>query len=190
MKYLDRPSIDAAIFETDRLYARRLLSSDVAEMFAIYGSRDNVRFVGDAEPLTVEQCSGWVEVTDRNFLNRGYGMLALIEKSSGNLVGCAGIVHPDQSLQPEIKYALRPDRHGLGFATEAVRGLVEYANSTLKIGNIIATVASANVASQIVLRKAGFSHQRDELNEDGSVTQVWLGVGGTVDSIRGREGSI
>ncbi len=162
------------LFETDRLIARRLTNDDVNAMFAIYGDRETMRYVGDSEPLTREACRGWVDVTDRNFENRGYGMVALIEKSTGDLVGCAGLVHPDQRVEAEIKYAFLHDCQGRGLATEAVRAFVQHGHDVLGLGQIVATVAPENAGSQRVLTKAGFVHVRDETNDDDSTTQYWL----------------
>jgi len=96
------------------MIARRLVPSDAAAMTTIYGDRETVRYVGDGEPLDEETCQHWIEVTDRNFDIRGYGMVALESKSTGELIGCIGIVHPDQQELPELKYSFRQDQWGGG----------------------------------------------------------------------------
>ncbi len=142
-------------------------------MFAIYGDLETVRFVGDSTPITREECIQWIEVTDRNFDRRGYGMIALCHKLTGDLIGCAGIVHPDQQEEPEVKYAFRRDCWGQGFATEAIGALISFARSEWGIKRVIATVAPSNHPSQHVLAKLGFTHVNDQTNEDASITQVW-----------------
>lgn len=102
---------------------------DVPDLLRIYGDREAMRYVGDSEPIDEASCRGWVEITDRNFAVRGYGMVALIERATGELIGCAGIVHPDQQPEPELKYAFRRDKWGQGFATEAAVGLVSFART-------------------------------------------------------------
>ncbi len=163
-----------SLFETDRLAARRLIESDAEAMATIYGDPETVRYVGDAEPLSVDECRHWIEITDRNFENRGYGMVALTDRSTGDLIGCAGVVHPGQQEQAEVKYAFRRDCWGRGYATEAVQALVEYAESVLGVKALIATVNPQNDTSQRVLGKSGFARGTDRIEEDGSVTQVWL----------------
>ncbi len=100
-------------------------------------------------------------------------MVAFVAKDRGEIIACAGIVHPNQQTQAEVKYALRRDEWGKGFATEAVRGLVDHARANWDVTDLIATVYPDNLASQNVLRKAGFVHEEDRKNEDGSVTSVW-----------------
>jgi ribosomal-protein-alanine N-acetyltransferase len=161
------------IFETDRLQVRHLLDADVAELFAVYGDAEAMRWVGDGQPLTLTQCEEWLHVTRRNYATRGYGMSALVERATGRVIGFCGLVHPGGQVQAEIKYALRRDAWGQGFASEAAAGMIGHAASALGLREVIATTAPENLASHGVLGKAGL--QRAELrdNDDGSQTQVF-----------------
>jgi len=162
-----------SLFETERLVGRRITLDDVPAMLAVYGNAESMRYVGDSRPLPEEACRYWVEVTDKSFERRGYGMIALEEKGTGDVIGFAGVVHPGQQEQAEVKYAIRKDRWGEGFATEAVRGLVAHARSAWGVGSMIATVFPENDASQNVLAKAGFTRAEDRSNDDGTTTRVW-----------------
>ena len=100
-------------------------------------------------------------------------MVGLVELATGEMVGCIGVVHPGQQEEPEVKYAFRRDKWGIGLATESVRGIVGFARGALGKTWLMATVHPDHVNSQNVLRKSGFHHARDRANDDGSVTQVW-----------------
>lgn len=158
------------IFQTPRLQARPLTPSDTDALFALYGNPDVVRFVGDGRPLSRAQCEEWVEVTQRNYATRGYGMFALVERATGAIVGFCGLVHPGGQVEAEIKYALRPDCWGRGFATEAAIGLLGYAGQ-LGLRQVIATADPGNQASHRVLLKAGMRWAERRRHEDGSFTQ-------------------
>lgn len=164
---------ETVIFGTERLIARRLVMEDAEAMQAIYGDPEAMTYVGDAQPLTIDNCRYWVDVTDRNFEMRGYGMIALVERETGDLIACAGVVHPNQQEEPEVKYAIRRDKWGLGFATEIVSALVDHAHAVLGKNHLSATVNPGHVRSQSVLRKTGFHHAEDRKNEDSTVTEVW-----------------
>lgn len=163
----------SVLFATERLEARRLTLDHVPSMLAIYGDMETVTYVGDGEPLTQPECERWIEVTDRNFATRGYGMVGLFDKDSGELVGCAGVVHPGQQPEPEVKYAFRRDQWGKGLASEALQGILDFFRSLGRDDEVIATVAPGNAASQRVLTKQGFVLREVRQNEDGSETQVW-----------------
>lgn len=162
------------LFETPRLFARRLVGADAGMMHAVYGDAGNMRWVGDGRPLDRSQCVYWIEVTHRNYATRGYGMLALVARDSGDIVGFGGLVHPGGQPEAEIKYALRPEYHGMGFATEAAAGLLGYGAAVHGIRRVIATVAPGNLASQRVLQKAGMRQGELRRNDDGSFTQFFF----------------
>ena len=141
-------------------------------MMAIYADRETVKYVGDSEPITLEECTRWIEVTDKNFEKRGYGMVGFESPDSGTLIACAGIVHPGQQPEAELKYAIHRNFWGQGYATEACNGLIRHARENWGITELIATVNPDNRPSQHVLSKLGF-HIAELREEDGDITQVW-----------------
>ncbi|MBS1725484.1 MAG: GNAT family N-acetyltransferase [Armatimonadetes bacterium] len=161
------------LFETERLLVRRLTHEDAEAMFAIYGDPEASIYIADGDPLPPEDCHRWVDVTDKNFAVRGYGMVAFADKATGEVIGCGGIVHPNQQPEPEVKYAFRRDKWGQGYASEAIRGLIGFGKANWGIGRLIATVHPDNRGSQNVLTKLGFQLTETRTEEDGSHTQVW-----------------
>src|SRR5579871_739561 len=147
--------ISPIVFETLRLIARQIQPDDVEAMLAVYGDAEAMRWVGDGQPLDRAQCEQWVTVTHRNYATRGYGMYALVERQSGAVIGFCGLVHPGGQPEAEIKYALRREFWGQGFATEAAAALLRHGATVHGIDSIIATVAPPHRASQRVLIKAG-----------------------------------
>ena len=162
------------VFVTDRLLARRLGAEDVEALFAVYSDAEAMRWVGDGQPITRPECEQWVTVTLANYEKRGYGMFALEERASGNIIGFCGIVHPGGQIEPEIKYAFLRSHWGRGLATEAVIGLLRYGSEVHSLTYLIATVAPDNSASQRVLLKAGMIRGELRTNEDGSQTQLFF----------------
>lgn len=161
------------LFSTDRLIVRQWRPDDATALLEVYGDREAMRWVGDGEPLTHEECDRWLEVTGRNYRLRGYGMNTLVDRASGEVVGFAGLVHPGGQLEAEIKYALARRHWGRGLATEAAIGLVRYGLDVAGLREIIATTAPENTASHSVLMKAGLQRAELRENEDGSATQVF-----------------
>ncbi|ALO45741.1 GNAT family N-acetyltransferase [Pseudohongiella spirulinae] len=162
------------LFETERLCVRRWRESDLPAIFAVYSDAEAMRWVGDGSPITEEGCRQWMQITQNNYVTRGYGMCTVELKGSREIIGFCGIVHPGGQPEAEIKYAFMRSVWGQGFATEAATALLEYAFASLGIHYVIATTAPENAASHRVLLKAGM--QRGELqdNEDGTQTQVFF----------------
>jgi ribosomal-protein-alanine N-acetyltransferase len=161
------------LFETPRLRVRRLGPADADAMHAVYGDAEAMRWVGDGEPLDRAGCNEWVEVTLRNYERRGYGMFAIVDRYSEDVIGFCGLVHPGGQAEAEIKYALRRDAWGRGIATEAVEALLQHGARTHGLRRVIATVAPDNAASQRVLLKAGMAKGALRRNDDGSFTQLF-----------------
>lgn len=161
------------LFTTDRLLGRWLEPEDLAAMAAVYGDADAMRWVDDGQPLDESGCARWIDVTRENYRTRGYGMTAIVERTSGTVVGFCGLVHPGGQPEAEIKYAFKRECWGAGFATEAARAMLEYGAAAHDIDCVIATTAPENLASHRVLEKCGM--QRGELrrNDDGSATQIF-----------------
>lgn len=161
------------LFETPSLIARHLTHNDLDAMAAVYGNTEAMRWVGDGEPLDRAGCEKWITVTLGNYTKRGYGMSALELKTSGTVVGFCGLVHPDQQVEPEIKYALLQDYWGQGLASEAVAGMLVYGREQLQLARIIATVAPENVASQRILLKSGMVEIERRIEDGVEVSVVF-----------------
>ncbi len=163
-----------SLFRTRRLVARRIGVDDVAALHKVYGDAQAMRWVGDGQPLDLAQCAQWVEVTQRNYVTRGYGMFALVGRESGSLIGFCGLVHPGGQVDAELKYALCREFWGQGLATEAASAMLAAARSRFKLDRVIATTAPENLASHRVLLKAGMQRGALRRNEDGSDTQCFF----------------
>jgi RimJ/RimL family protein N-acetyltransferase len=161
------------VFSTSRLLIRKWRNTDVAALLAVYGDIGAMRWVSDGQAITMEACLKWLEVTQQNYVRRGYGMFAVEQQLSPGIVGFCGIVHPDGQKDAEIKYAYRREFWGQGFATEAAIGLIEYGTAAHGINHFIATTAPENTASHHVLLKAGMKRGALGEDSDGFATQLF-----------------
>ncbi|WP_237132362.1 GNAT family N-acetyltransferase [Pseudohongiella sp. O18] len=161
------------IFETERLVVRRLRDSDLLDLMAVYGDADAMKWVGDGQPLTEEECREWLMVTRSNYEKRGYGMFAVELRFTPGVIGFCGIVHPGGQEDAEVKYAYLRRYWGQGIATEVLRGLIGYGVGTHGLSRMIATTAQENAASHAVLIKAGMGRGELRADDDGGFTQLF-----------------
>lgn len=159
--------------ETPRLALRKISVADAAAMFAVYGDAEGMLWVGDGKPLTFADCERWVEVTHRNYATRGYGMFAVALAATEITVGFCGLVHPENQVLPELKYAYRRAYWGRGYATEAAAALLAYGARKFRLTEVVATAAPEHTASHQVLIKIGMQRAPERRNEDGSFTEVF-----------------
>lgn len=69
-----------------------------------------------------------------------------------------------------LGYRILPEEQGAGYATEAVRLIVEHGFTELRLHRISATIIARNEASKRVVEKLGFTHEgtkRDDAYIDG-----------------------
>ncbi len=88
-----------------------------------------------------------------------YGVLRATSEARSTLVGSAGFFGPPRDGATEIGYSVVASMRDRGFATEMVLGLVEHAraHTTLHtLHTLLAHTMTDNLASQTVLRRAGF----------------------------------
>jgi RimJ/RimL family protein N-acetyltransferase len=85
-----------------------------------------------------------------------YGF-ALIHLESGAVIGNAGFAGPpDTNGIVEIAYGIVPEYQGRGYATEAARALVAFAQADGRVRAVYAHTLPAPNASTRVLEKCGF----------------------------------
>lgn len=161
------------LFETERIICRRLMPSDIDEMYAVYSDADAMRWVDGGQPIQESECSKWLTVTLNNYESRGYGMSTLVSREDKTVISFCGLVHPNNQPETEIKYALHRRFWGAGLATEAVIALLEYGRCEFQIPVVIATVASENIASRRVLLKAGMEVWANRYDDNDSSIMVF-----------------
>lgn len=86
---------------------------------------------------------------------RGYGPFALEVRETGKFVGICGPWNPEGWPEPEITWALVPDHHGNGYATEAARRAVHYVYEELGWPTVVSVIADKNTASARVAERLG-----------------------------------
>ena len=138
---------------TDRLEIRAFVPGDREAMAAIYADPEVMRFIDTRG----EDPSTWVDAYVAHQDRHGWGVWAIEERATGELIGEAGLAPLDgHGPDLELGYLLRRDRWGRGLATEAARACLTAAFDQLGAHEVVAIVDEGNDASLAVARKVGF----------------------------------
>jgi RimJ/RimL family protein N-acetyltransferase len=87
-----------------------------------------------------------------------FGNFIIVEQASGQAVGTVGFFGPpDGTGMVMVGYGLVEPARGHGYATEALRALLDYAARQPAARRVVADTEKDNVPSQRVLDKAGFA---------------------------------
>ncbi|WP_139005578.1 GNAT family N-acetyltransferase [Arthrobacter crystallopoietes] len=99
-------------------------------------------------------------------------MYYFLDPELGSLIGSGGYKGPPKDGTVEIGYEIAPGFRGQGYATAAVRQLVERAFNTVEVAVVEARTLPRANDSGAVLTKAGFACQG--IVPDDQTGQAWL----------------
>ncbi len=156
--------------ETARLHLRPLTLDDLMAHHHLVGSDPKVTWHGKA--LTLEESQADLEHRIHHWDEHGFGMWAVVEKETGNLIGHAGLQMLEHTGEVEVGYYLGRPAWGKGIATEAGAACIRYGFETLRLRQIVAVVRPKNSASQKVLSKLGFQYVQNP-HHYGFDVQYW-----------------
>lgn len=140
------------LFETKRLFIRRLEDSDLGSFYDMQGNPNVMRYIKktmnfEESKQELNRFIGYYESTD-NF----FKIWAVIERNSNQFVGICGVYENDRS-EFEIAYRLRECFWGNGFGREIAKGLFGYCFDQIKLNELTAYASTDNVGSIRILEK-------------------------------------
>ena len=158
-----RPSEGSTVpvLETARLRLRGHRRDDLAAGLALWSDPVVVRSIGGTSATGEAVWSRLLRYRGLWAL-LGYGYWAIEERAGGGFVGELGFadfrrtIEPSIDGIPELGWALDSRVHGRGYATEAVRAALRWADIHLEIGRTVCIIAPDNVASLRVAHKGGY----------------------------------
>jgi RimJ/RimL family protein N-acetyltransferase len=141
---------------TERLELRRFAGADLGPLLVAFGDPHVMRFVGaERKPLTGDGVKVLMRTADGHWSEHGFGLLAIIERATGRVVGEVGLQLLEAGPDVELGYTLSRAAWGRGYATEAARAVLLWAFAGLGLKRVVAVTDPANSASQGVLDKLG-----------------------------------
>ncbi|ACC73205.1 GNAT family N-acetyltransferase [Paraburkholderia phymatum] len=166
--------------ETDRLILRPHVREDFDGSYALWSDETVTRFIG-GKPFSREEVWSRLLRYVGHWTLLGYGYWVIREKGSGRYVGEIGFADYQRAMDPpldapEIGWVLMPSMHGIGYATEAVRGALAWAEARWPGRDTVCIIAPDNVASRRVAAKCGYIEER-QTTYNGHPTGVFRRVG-------------
>jgi RimJ/RimL family protein N-acetyltransferase len=140
--------------ETERLVLRMFRDSDTDAYAEMMADPQVVRFLG-GKPLSRMEAWRSMAMIVGHWQLRGYGMWAVEERASGEMVGRVGCWRPEGWPGVEVGWTLRRAYWSRGFATEAARASLAYAFEKLNQTRVISLIAPENIASIRVAERLG-----------------------------------
>ena len=152
-------------FRTARAIGRRIGREHLEDLVRLHLDPEVSRYLGGVR--TPETTAEYLDTQMRHWDEHGFGLWGLHEPD-GTFLGRAGIRFTQLDGEPvlEIAYSLARPAWGRGLATEIAQGLVEQWRTRMSHPVLVGIVDVENIASERVLGKCGFAHQRRTVFHD------------------------
>ena len=149
------------VLETERLVLRELLPDDAPFMLALLNEPSYILNIADRGVRDLDGARRYLEERWRtSYREHGFGLWAVVERSSGMATGLCGLVRRDGLDDVDIGYAFLPAFWGRGYAIESARGVTAHARDVLGLTRLVAIVVPENGPSIRVLERLGMSAER------------------------------
>jgi len=146
--------------ETERLIIRPWTPADRPAFAALTHDPEVMKYVHGGAPYSEEEVDEWFTRQARHMAQHDVCMGALIEKSSGRLVGITGTQPLGTTGDFEIGWWLARDVWGRGYATEAGGAAMRHVLETLKHPRVVAVIDPGNEPSKRVVGRLGLTYRK------------------------------
>ena len=154
---------------TDRLHLRAPDSRDEPAMLRFLESEFSQFWGGPFNTV-----DGWARFASLvgQWPLKGYGMMAITLKDTGQTIGMAGPYHPAGFAEPEMSWLLcDPSMGGKGFAAEACTAQIAHEFATRKWPSMVSFIHEDNRASIALAKRLGATLDPDtKANLPGCIT--------------------
>lgn len=162
---------DVLILETRRLELRVWSEDDLESAIAIWGDPEVMRFIGSGKVSSRADVRRSIEAGITHQTKYGFQHWAVLERASGQIIGCCGFNRLEDSDALELVFHFAKAHWGNGYATEAAEACVSYAKRVLRPPQMVAWTHPLNAASRRILEKLGFEQRGHTYFEDSNLDE-------------------
>lgn len=141
--------------ETKRLILRGFEEEDLDAYAEMCSDSDVMRYIGAG--ITLSRAESWrsMAMIIGHWYLRGYGLWAVEERQTGEMIGRIGCWKPEGWVGLEVGWMLRKASWRRGFATEAAKVAMDYAFANLPYSRVISLILPENLPSQRLALRLG-----------------------------------
>lgn len=135
------------IIETDRLILREYTMEDFEDLFEILSDAETMQHY--PKPYDEEMTRRWIEWSIRNYDQYGFGLWAVILKTTGEFIGDCGLTiqNINGEMLPEIGYHINKKYWRQEFGSEAAKAVRDWAFKNTEYDSLYSYMKHTNCAS-------------------------------------------
>lgn len=143
--------------EGQGIYFRSVSASDASQIHSYASDEEVSKFIGWRLMNTLDETRELIEEMIRRETAGTHLYASIVHSKSKDIIGTAMIFNFNKDARhAEIGYVLNKDYWGMGYGTEAVRLMSNFALESLGLHKLHAQVVDANIGSVRVLEKCGY----------------------------------
>ena len=140
------------VFESENISFVKVTEELLQDYLTLINDRDTAWWIGHlTEPVTEEAETQWI----RDKLDSKARIWSMIEKKTGEFIGNIELMNI-RDASGEMGIAVTAKKQDMGFGTEAIRALMEYATDCLDLRRIYLKAYPENTRAIHVYEKCGF----------------------------------
>jgi len=145
------------VLETERLILRQVMERDVDQLYEIVSDAEVAKFDYFYPVSSKIEAMKFIERYRQEFEENEEITWGIISRKTHELIGTCCIGDFDEGARrAEIGYDIARVEWGKGYATEAIRAVIDFGFNVMNLNRIEATITPGNNASVKVLRKLNF----------------------------------
>ncbi|HEX3928007.1 MAG TPA: GNAT family N-acetyltransferase [Gemmatimonadales bacterium] len=149
------------ILTTERLAVRHLEARDADFLVALLNEPSFLRFIGDRGVRTPVDALRWLaDGPLTSYAAHGFGLSMVERRDTDESIGICGLLKRDTLDDVDLGFAYRPAFWKHGYAIEAGRAMLGYAQRDKALQRVVAITSLDNDASIRVLTRLGFQFER------------------------------
>jgi len=161
----------APVVETERLRLRAHTAADFDACLPMWNDPIVTRFIG-GRAYTGEEVWQRIQRYAGSWALLGHGFWVIEDKARGKLIGEIGLMDARRDIDPpfgadrEVGWALLPDAHGKGYASEALEAVLAWEKQHLGGACLVALIDPDNAPSIKLALKFGFTQRARSIYKD------------------------
>lgn len=146
------------LIKTERLEIRPFKKEDCADLCSIYTDEETCRYLLSevwTEDIYKEKLN--IRLKNNELMKEKELNLAVVLENE--VIGDLFVCYTDMRETVEIGYVFKKEIGGRGYATEAIRGLVEHLFNTVGVHRIQANIDARNTSSKRLAQRVGMRQE-------------------------------
>ncbi|MEZ5008409.1 MAG: GNAT family protein [Chitinophagales bacterium] len=156
---------------TERLSLRKINKGDINEIYTLRSDENILKYIAQAKAKSIEDAEKFITMINNGIEDNKWLFWGITLEESADIIGTICIWNiQKENFRAEIGYSMLTQFQGKGYMTEAIKKIIDFSFSNLKMHSLEAHVHPNNLASIQVLKKNGFikeAHLKDNIFFEG-----------------------